>query len=396
MELPRLDILLYAHDGRGLGHASRSIGIGMALRRLYPQLRVLFVSGCKVSQELIGAVPLDWLKLPSYETEVVQGKSRGITGNTMFSDGQLGELRAAQLQQLVGLYRPRLVLSDHTPQGKHRELVPALTATAQADTRWVLGVRGVVGGVAQAQSELARSLFNTHYQSIFWYGDSTVLGTEHQLQLAKQYGIRPMECGYVSRLTELQRFQGAEFSRGNTYAGTVAVPWLGERSISFLRALAQAFHDLGPQHGTWRVFVELGRSAAVRTEIQRLFEPIAHCLLEPPSGSRYVQALLASRSAVVYGGYNSIMDVLSLNLPAVVVLREMLDNEQQIHLAKLQQAAADFLHVVEESQAVAGQLGEYLLSNLQKDGLTSHGIHLDGAENAAIRLFQMLSGLAEE
>ena len=51
----RLDVLIYAHDGRGLGHASRSIGVGMALRRLYPELKVLFVSGCSLSQELIGS-----------------------------------------------------------------------------------------------------------------------------------------------------------------------------------------------------------------------------------------------------------------------------------------------------------------------------------------------------
>ena len=66
MQNQRLDVLIYAHDGRGLGHAGRSIGIGMALRRLAPQLKVLFVSGCSLAQELIGRAPLDWLKLPSY------------------------------------------------------------------------------------------------------------------------------------------------------------------------------------------------------------------------------------------------------------------------------------------------------------------------------------------
>ena len=111
-----LDILIYAHDGRGLGHASRSIGIGMALRRLFPNLKVLFVSGCRQSQELIGAAPLDWLKLPSYETIVENGKSRGIIGKSMFSDNQIGEFRAKELEHLVALYRPRLVLVDHTPQ----------------------------------------------------------------------------------------------------------------------------------------------------------------------------------------------------------------------------------------------------------------------------------------
>ncbi|MGB3210935.1 MAG: hypothetical protein WBB19_09555, partial [Desulforhopalus sp.] len=123
----RLDVLIYAHDGRGLGHASRSIGVGMALRRLFPELKVLFVSGCNLSQELIGRAPLDWLKLPSYETRVVRGKSMGIPGKSMFTDQQLGQFRSKELAHLVAMYRPRLVLVDHTPQGKHKELVQAVS-----------------------------------------------------------------------------------------------------------------------------------------------------------------------------------------------------------------------------------------------------------------------------
>ncbi|MFW2368793.1 MAG: hypothetical protein ACN4GW_20440, partial [Desulforhopalus sp.] len=114
----RLDVLIYGHDGRGLGHVSRSIAIGMAMRRLYPERKVLFVSGSSFSQELIGAAPLDWLKLPSYATRVVGGRVRGVTGPSMFEDHRLGELRGQELAHLIELYRPKLVLVDHTPQGK--------------------------------------------------------------------------------------------------------------------------------------------------------------------------------------------------------------------------------------------------------------------------------------
>lgn len=395
MKLPRLDILIYAHDGRGLGHASRGITIGMALRRLYPRLRVLFVSGCRVSQELIGPTPLDWLKLPSYETEVVAGKSRGIPGNSLFSDGELGELRAAQLQQIVTLYRPRLILSDHTPQGKHRELIPALRATEAGDIRWVLGVRGVLGTVSQAQSQLAGDLFREHYQALLWYGDSHILGDGHRRQLQEQYGIEPAECGYVSRLRELYHLQGNRQVSGKKYAGTIAVPWIGEKSVSFLRVLARALQVLGPAHGRWRIFLDMGSTESISIEIRKLFAQLSHCQLEPPSGARYVEALLASRSAVVYGGYNSLMDVLALNLPAVVVLREMQDNEQQLHLQKIGRAAGELLQVVEESGAEVGQLTASLLGNLGKGNLPPHTIFLAGAENAARRLWQLLPGQAD-
>lgn len=390
MELPRLDILLYAHDGRGLGHASRTIAIGMALRRIAPQLRVLFVSGCKTSQELIGRVPLDWLKLPAYETEVIAGKSCGVTGNSLFTDRELGALRGLQLAQIVKLYRPRLVLADHTPQGKHRELVPALTMSAHTGTRWLLGVRGVVGDVHQAGSELARRVFREHYQDMFWYGDSLVLGHDHQALLRSQYGVEPWECGYVSRLKELTYWQGDSTEHGLTVAGTISVPWLGEHSFVFLRALAEALRLLGPGHGDWHLFIEPGTSPAASAELIALFGPLKYCRLEPLSGPRYIHSLSHSRSAVIYGGYNSIMDVLAMSLPAVVVLRTMRDNEQQQHLDHLLGVAGELLSVVEETRTTPEQLAGMLGAGLEKRTTCCHAINLDGAHRAAGKLVRLL------
>ena len=68
---PRLDLLIYAHDGRGLGHASRGVAVGAAVRRLFPELKVLLLSGCRQTGALIGPIPLDWIKLPAYEKVIV-------------------------------------------------------------------------------------------------------------------------------------------------------------------------------------------------------------------------------------------------------------------------------------------------------------------------------------
>ena len=114
----RLDLLIYAHDGRGLGHASRSVAIGLAVRRLFPELKVLFLSGAKQSADLIGEGELDWIKLPAYQTRVVGGVSKGCDGESNFSDRELGDIRSAMIRDLVVRLNPRCVLSDHMPQGQ--------------------------------------------------------------------------------------------------------------------------------------------------------------------------------------------------------------------------------------------------------------------------------------
>ncbi len=380
----RLDVLLYAHDGRGLGHVSRSIGIGMALRRLHPELRVLFVTGSRHAAELIGAAPLDWLKLPAYATRVVAGRSSGVAGSSMFSDPQLAHLRAAELAHLVRLYRPRLVLVDHTPQGKHRELVPALAAAT--DSRWILGVRGVLGEVSQAKSPLAGQLFADHYSGLLWYGDSSVLGPDHCRQLAGQYRCRPVECGYVLRLGELAHWSGRRPVAAEPLAGLVSVPWVGEKSRAFLGVLAQALGKIPTTFGLWRVFVDDDEAA-------RPFQGVANCRLERV-GAGYGEALLQARALVIYGGYNSLMDVLHARLPALVVLREMDDAEQERHLASLGRAAGELFVTIPETLTDADQLANLLGERLTTGGggpLAPPAINTDGAAAAAGYLYGLLN-----
>jgi len=394
MTTSRLDILIYAHDGRGLGHASRSIAIGMALRRLHPQLKVLFVSGCRQSQELIGTAPLDWLKLPSYETKVENGKSTGIRGKSMFADGQLGEFRARELEHLVGLYRPRMVLVDHTPQGKHRELVPALALSRDIGTRWTLGVRGIIGGVSQARSDLASNLFRKYYHDLLWYGDRRVLGEVHIRHLKQQYGIPPRECGYVSRLAEVENCTGemsVNSAGGARLAGTVSVPWLGENSLGFLEQLADALAAIDEKYGHWHLFVGSGDSVKAKKKIWDMFSGLCHCTLEEP-GPRYGEALMRSKTAVIYGGYNSLMDVLYAGLPALVVERAMRDNEQQLHLQQLQKKVGNRIHVIPEAEILSAQLLSFLSDNLSKDVNPSVAVNLGGAAKAAAILTRLLDG----
>ncbi len=389
-QIPRLDILIYAHDGRGLGHVSRSIGVGMALRRLFPELKVLFVTGSRLAQELIGPAPLDWLKLPSYATRVEGGKSRGIPGPSRYSDAELGAIRAYELQHLVSLYRPRLVLVDHTPQGKHRELVSAISAGKALRTQWVLGVRGVVGEVPQARSDFAAELFAAHYRALIWYGDSRVLGPSHCRLLERHYGTQPVEVGYVVRLAELSCWQDRPAPPVESYAGTIAVPWLGEGSLSFLKALAAALQKIPKAHGDWRIFLDAGADPGVEQAISELFRGLRNCRIELPGGS-YATALSHSKTALVYGGYNSIMDMLHVRLPGLVVIREMADDEQRIHLERILEVTGDQLTAVSETRVTADELQRVMLSNLGKSRAASYAIATDGAARAAEYLRGLLS-----
>ena len=382
----RLDILIYAHDGRGLGHVSRSLGIAMALRRLYPRLKILFISGSAFTGELLGDAPLDWLKLPSYKTEVVDGTSKGVHGESMFSDGELGKLRRDELTHVVTLYKPRQVLVDHTPQGKHKELLGALEASP-VDCQWVLGVRGVVGTVSQAKGKRTRELFQKFYSGLLWYGDSAVLGGDHLQALQRQYGIAPLECGYVSRLGEFVAVNG-QVPEEKRWAGVVSVPWLGEYTKKFLESLAVSLKNIGPSYGKWCLFIA-SQSPSQGVMLKALFLKIPHCTLREP-GAGYARELMRARCALIYGGYNSIVDVLYANIPALVILREMKDREQQRHVASLVTSCCGGLTGVSEAEIDEELLQQILVKKLALPADHGKKIKADGAVRAARYLYSRL------
>ncbi len=382
-QFPPVDIMLYAHDGRGLGHISRSVAIGLAVRRLYPELRLLLVTGGAQTQELIGAGALDWLKLPAYQTEVIDGKSCGIDGKSAYSDQDLGVIRGDHIRQIITLYRPRVVLADHSPQGKHKELIPSLQENEiKKETKWFLGVRGVVGSVKQTSSGLAADLFKQYYSGLLWYGDSEILGTTHCRSLNTQFLTRAEECGYVSRLTEVEKFSPDQVKRDAPFRCTISVPWAGEQTSAFLELLASLLETREEGGEDWRIFLGSDISMRVRERFQCL-----KCCRVDPFGSNYLETLKRSQTAIIFGGYNSLVDVMAAGIPALAVLRNMRDQEQQQHLTALVKKLPDRLSAVEEHDCLKSpSLLDIKLSALfaaAGERSARQGINLSGAEHAA-------------
>ncbi|MFC1856696.1 hypothetical protein ACFL9U_01570 [Thermodesulfobacteriota bacterium] len=386
LDKSRLDVLIYSHDGRGLGHASRGVTLGMTLRRLFPHLRVLFVSGCKQTATLIGSCPLEWIKLPSYETEIIGGKAKGRIGDTNLKNCYLGPARANIIESIIVNFKPRCVLVDHEPLGKREELLPSLKLTQGTDTIWFLGVRAVIGEVAGIWSELSKNIFKEYYHSLFWYGDENILGPGILDTIEEYFGTRPKATGYISRFMEMKNWSSYPSER---YAGTVAVPWLSETSLAFLESLCKALHEIGERYGRWKIFTDVDHLKKVDNNLKRQFEKISSCIIENVS-DQYLGALAHSRVAVVYGGYNSLTDILAVNVPAVAVIRSVNDKEQEEHVYKIIQSRGDQIYALAESGISWKKLYEAIEKQLNVEAQGSSQVKLNGAEFTARSIVEIL------
>ena len=382
----RLDVLIYSHDGRGFGHVSRGVTIGMALRRLFPDLKVLFVSGFKQTATLVGPCPLEWMKLPSYETQIIAGKSKGRLGNTNIKNCYLGPARANILESIIMNFKPRCVLVDHDPPGKRDELLPALRKIREADTIWILGIRAVAGEVAEIWSELSKTTFEEHYHSLLWYGDEKVLGDESLKTIGQYFGAEPVVTGYVSRFLEMKHWIPYHSAK---YAGTIAIPWMSETSLIFLENIYKALFELGEGYGRWKIFVDQKKIEAEVGKIKLKLDQIPYCSVENVSDF-YLSALKNSRVAVIYGGYNSLTDIMAARVPSVVIIRGMNDREQEEHVAKISQMQPGLICALKEDEADWEALVKGLEQQLNVEVGAESEIRLNGAEVSAERLVKIL------
>ncbi|WP_320169578.1 hypothetical protein [Maridesulfovibrio sp.] len=370
------DLIIYAHDGRGLGHVSRSVAIGLAVRRLFPEMSVLLLTGSRSVAELVGKGDLDWIKLPAYRTVVSNGISAGAMGPSNIDDQVLGEMRARSIRDILEIYRPKVFLADHTPQGKHSELLPSHDVSPE--TTRVLGVRAVVGDVDKVWSDSSAEVFRKSYSNILWYGDSSVTGRGEIAALSRCYGASPHETGYVSRLSEIDRIQPLCIS-DKPLAGVISVPWSGSGTLNMLGKLGEVLKRIGPEYGLWKIYTDLYKPEAA--EIESLFSGVEHVRLVQ-LGTGFLDDLSRSRAAVIYGGYNSLTDVMVSRVPSVVLLRGMKDGEQEQHARLLARSSSFVSEVFPDAGVGADDLEQALRTCLeQRNGTDS--VNLDGAANAA-------------
>ncbi|CCO24696.1 hypothetical protein [Maridesulfovibrio hydrothermalis] len=380
-----VDLIIYAHDGRGLGHVSRSVAIGLAVRRLFPEMSVLLVTGCSVTAELIGDGCLDWIKLPSYKTKISGGKSSGVKGTCGIDDKLLGDLRGQNIRDIIAAYKPKVFLADHTPQGKHKELIPSHGVSPE--TVRVLGVRAVVGEVDKVWSDFSAEVFRNAYSNILWYGDSKVTGGGEIKRISERYGVVPFVAGYVSRLAELRCLKG-ELNFADKLAGVISIPWSGAGTAVLLGKLAEALAEVDGVYGKWKIYMDLREPSA--EFVAGFFEGLEHVEFSQV-GPQFLDDLAGSRCAVIYGGYNSLTDVMAAEVPAIVLLRGMKDGEQEEHAAVLGRKSPSVMDVFSEDGVSVDELKISLQKCLDAKPEASP-VNLQGAENAA----RYLAGLTEQ
>jgi len=195
----QIRIMIFAHDGRGLGHLRRLSRIAAELAQ---EASVLFITGHRWVANLLPA-SCEFIHIPSLES-IIPHKSR-YWGMTPFVEPTTGigmELRKTILQQCIDAYRPHAFIADFLPMGIDHELLGLLERTEPDERRNYFILRGVLGDPSQVWSDVlttqAFSVLRQYYDRIFVTCDPQIVDVAAEYKFGADLQEKLAYTGYVA------------------------------------------------------------------------------------------------------------------------------------------------------------------------------------------------------
>lgn len=328
-----LRIVLYSHDSVGLGHVRRNLALAHALSNQLPGLIGRAVTGILITgTSLAPAFPApeawDWVLLPG----IAKGSEGYVPRNLTLPMQELVSMRARLLQATLAGFRPHLVIVDRHATGVHRELELALRrARSAAPVRVVLGLREVLDSPDAAFAEWARvggpRLVKALFDAIWVYGDPAV----HD----------PVATGEIPfSLRKLIQYTGYLAAGRPPGSGTTCMP--GPFYMTTVGGGSDG-HALASMAAAAPVPEGLGHLIVAGPQMPA--EQLNDLRRQARSGVKIVSAVddvvfhLRHAAAVIsMGGYNTVCEIMSTDVPALIVPRSEARAEQRIRATSLADA----------------------------------------------------------
>jgi predicted glycosyltransferase len=333
---PQQRIMMYSQDGFGLGHMRRTTSIARQLMAMSPDACILTLADSRLGQFFDPGENQDYVKLPSIVKDG-PGLWRGVSLPLPFAD--IHAMRKEIIRSAVTSFRPHVLLVDHMPHGAMGELLPALEELRRrgSDTQIVLGLRDILDApetVRQRwQIEGAYDVLERYYDSVLVYGQQDVY------DLAEQYGLSPslaQRLRYTGSVCtpDLPRYPARARAKylSNAPANTkllVAMAGGGADAYPMMRALIEALPAIQREQPAALAVVTgpfMPREQRRDLELRARATPGASVSMTVSDTLSYIAG-----ADLVFAmcGYNTTMEILRSNTPAVLIPRSGPSAEQR-------------------------------------------------------------------
>ncbi|MBW3556026.1 MAG: hypothetical protein KY454_03705 [Actinobacteria bacterium] len=379
-------ILIYSHDTYGLGHLRRCLRIAEGLSRLSPRPSVLIATGSPRAQSFSLPHGCDTVKLPA-ATKGPDGRYRARS--LAIPLDELVGIRSDLLRTAASSFQPDLILVDHAPVGMAGELLPLLKELHhRARPRLVLGLRDVVDEARRVRAEWEQAgawhLLETMYDAVLVYGDQRVLTTAEELGLADRLGGKVQFVGYLGG-----RAAVTDPPLGNEPPSIVVTAGGGGDGQRLLRSYA-AFLEQFPAPAPFRSVIVTGPllSEHRQAELRRRFSALGHPLELLTFTERLEELLSRAAGVVAMAGYNTVTEILSARVPALLMPRGEPRREQLLRAERL--VGLTGLEMCPPGGDQVAAIAEFVPRALHRGRLPVPALRLAGVETVAAEMARLV------
>lgn len=332
-------LLIYSHDGYGLGNIRRNLAICEYLAAVQPHLSILLLTGSPMAHAFRIPANVDYVKLPCVtraQREAYRAKYWDLDAREVL------HIRSEVILSTVKHFNPDLVLVDKKPVGIKKEFFPALThlKVNSPETRIILGLRDILDEPGSTipvwQKNQYFEIIQQFYDGVWIFGDPRVFDAVSAYRMPDGVAAKVTYTGYLAR----------DFGETDRLAARAQVNLNGHPHVLVMSGGG------GDGYVLMKNYVEVGKRLAAPAGYESLLVtgPEMHegqrCEIEAICAAsqgmqcraftdRIETYLMASDIVVAMGGYNTICEILTAGKRAVIVPRIRPVQEQYIRVARL-------------------------------------------------------------
>jgi predicted glycosyltransferase len=317
-------LLFYCQHSVGLGHLMRSYALADALASRY---RVTLLAGGQLPPGIDPPANVELVALPPLGVKPGHGFG---SGDPRYTTERAWAVRAERIQQALHDTRPRVVLVELFPFGRAkfaRELVPLLQQARELGAFTACSLRDILVSARQDQQrhdDRAAQLANEHLDAVLVHCDPRFARLEETFKPATPLRVPVQYTGFVTRNHTAPATRG-EHIVVSAGGGRVGAPLLeAAMQASKGRPMRAIAGPLMPDDD----YERLQQTKPANVELVRSVPDLA-------------QELRAARASISQCGYNTALDLLRSQVPALVVPYATPEEDEQTRRARrLQQLGA--------------------------------------------------------
>lgn len=348
----RLRLALYSHDAQGLGHIRRNLNIANSLIRSGLDVTVLLICGSRKIAHFDFEDSVDTLVLPALRKS---RDGRYQPRNLRIEQSRLLKLRQSAITAALADFNPHLLIVDKLPLGFRGELQPALELMNQRGRTCILGLRDIIDSPQAAWEEWLHSdggeAVQHYYQQVWIYGDQSVYDLSRDYHFPDHVLRKTVFTGYLNPLDLCESHPDEAAAAGD-------VDQHGrEQTILCLLGGGQDGYELSKlflkcklgerQRGilvTGPFMSADHRQKLIATAQNRgRFEVIKF-------RSSLLPLIQKADLIISLGGYNTMCEIVGLNVPALIIPRVQPRQEQLVRAQVFHRLGlVDYIHPDEVS-----------------------------------------------